>query len=68
VDEALFLADRIIFMQPKKIRKDISINFGSHRVRSEIVGSVKYMELRNQLISLFYEEVGEVIGGEEVYL
>lgn len=68
VDEALFLADRIIFMQPKKIRKEISVDFGKHRVRSEIVGSVKYVELRNELMALFYEEIGEAIGGEEVYL
>jgi len=68
VDEALLLANRIIFMQPKKILVDIKVDFGDKTERSEIMVSDEYNNLRKQLISLFYKDVAEKIGGEEVVL
>ncbi|MPM48670.1 Bicarbonate transport ATP-binding protein CmpD [bioreactor metagenome] len=64
VDEALYLADRIIFMQPGKIVRDIPIEFGKHRVRAAVQASDRYGRLRNQLVGLFYEEIAEAVDGE----
>jgi len=55
-------------MQPKKILVDIKVDFGDKKERSEIMVSDEYNELRKQLISLFYKDVAEKIGGEEVVL
>lgn len=68
VDEAILLADRIIFMEPKKIKADIKLNFGRKRVRKEIVNSEEYASLRRRLVSLFYTDLIDKIGGEEVVL
>jgi NitT/TauT family transport system ATP-binding protein len=59
IDEAIFLSSRVIFMQPKKIRDEIAVNFGSHRVRTDIFRSNDFNRLRNQLMSYFYEDIGE---------
>ena len=68
VDEALYLSDRIVFMQPRKIRKDIKTNFGTNRKRDELVSSDEYHNLRKELISLFYERVRNEIAEEGVYI
>ena len=68
VDEALYLADRIIFMQPKKIRRDIQTNFGKDRKRDELTSSPEYQSLRRELIGLFYERVRDEIAEEGVYI
>ena len=68
VDEALYLADRIIFMQPKKIRRDIQTNFGKERKRDELTSSPEYQSLRRELIGLFYERVRDEIAEEGAYI
>lgn len=68
IDEALLLANRIIFMQPKKILVDMKVDFGDKKTRSEIMSCDEYNQLRKELISLFYRNVAENIGGEEVVL
>lgn len=57
VEEALYLADRVIYMEPKRIKEDITIDFGPIRVRSEVFASDKYHHLRNRLVTLFYENI-----------
>jgi NitT/TauT family transport system ATP-binding protein len=59
VDEAIFLSNRIVFMQPKRIREEIPVNFGERRIRSEIFGSDEFLRLRNRLIGFFYEDIAE---------
>ncbi|MDR2502018.1 MAG: ABC transporter ATP-binding protein [Oscillospiraceae bacterium] len=61
IDEALFLADRIIFMEPKKIRREISVPFSRPRSQSEIFASKEYASLRSELFSLFYDDISEKI-------
>jgi len=64
IDEAIFLADRIIFMEPKKIKEEIDVTFPADLSREEIIRSQKYMEIRNKLMSLFLQDVGNRIGEE----
>jgi NitT/TauT family transport system ATP-binding protein len=59
IDEAIFLSNRVVFMQPKQIRDDITIDFGGPRVRSEIFRSNEFLRLRNRLVGFFYEDIAE---------
>jgi NitT/TauT family transport system ATP-binding protein len=68
IDEAILLADRIVFMAPKTVKEEIIIPFGRERRRREIVASEAYSALRRRLVSLFYAEISEKVGGEEVVL
>ncbi|MHB8061379.1 MAG: ABC transporter ATP-binding protein [Ruminiclostridium sp.] len=68
IDEAIILADRIVFMEPKKIKEQIKVDFPQGLAREEITKSKKYAEIRARLMELFYYEVGNRIGGEEVAL
>lgn len=66
VDEALLLADRIVFMEPKKIYKDIKINFERPRDRDTLIQNPEYIKLRRQLLQYFYANVAENIGEEVI--
>jgi NitT/TauT family transport system ATP-binding protein len=55
VEEALYLADRVIYMQPKKIKEEITVDFGKKRVRKELFGTPRFQKLRNHLVTLFYD-------------
>ncbi|MDR0804176.1 MAG: ABC transporter ATP-binding protein [Oscillospiraceae bacterium] len=68
IDEAILLADRIIFMEPKRIKEEIAVPFGKDRKRKEVVASEEYSVLRRKLVSLFYAELSSKVGGEEVVL
>jgi NitT/TauT family transport system ATP-binding protein len=59
IDEAIFLSTRVLFLQSKHIRDDILVDFGSRRVRADIFRSSDFNQLRNRLMSLFYEDIGE---------
>ena len=49
VDEALLLADRIIFMQPKKILQDIKVDFERPHDRDKLFQNPDYIGLRKVL-------------------
>jgi len=68
IDEAIILADRIIFMEPKKVKEEIIVQFPPELSREQIITSQRYTEIRTRLMSLFYQDVGNRIGGEEVVL
>ncbi len=70
IDEAIFLSDRIVMMasNPGHVFKEISVPFVRPRVRNELFQSPAYNNLRNELVSLFYKDVAEKIGNEEVVL
>ncbi|MDR1066661.1 MAG: ABC transporter ATP-binding protein [Clostridiales bacterium] len=68
VEEALYLADRVIYMEPKRIKEEIPIDFGSGRVRANLFGAPRFLQLRNHLITLFYDNADENMGSEPVYL
>ena len=70
VDEAILLSDRIIMMRanPGRVYRDIPVNFPRPRNRAELVASREYTELRNRLMALFYGDIADRIGGDEVIL
>lgn len=68
IDEAIILADRIVFMEPKKIKEQIKVGFEPTASRDDIFRSKLYSEIRTRLMELFYQDVANRIGGEEVTL
>ena len=63
VDEAILLADRIVVMEPKKIKAILNVEFPHPRLRDELVGKEEYENLHRKLISLFYDDVEKEIDG-----
>ena len=53
---------------PGHVFKEISVPFVRPRVREELFKNPAYSNLRNELVSLFYRDVAEKIGNEEVVL
>ena len=70
IDEAIFLSDKIIMMstRPGRVYKEIRVPFKRPRNRSEMIGLKEYSDFRNKLISLFYGDIVDKIGGSEVVL
>lgn len=70
IDEAIFLSDKIIMMstRPGRVYKEIRVPFKRPRNRSEMIGLKEYNDFRNKLISLFYCDIVDKIGGSEVGL
>jgi NitT/TauT family transport system ATP-binding protein len=68
VDEAILLSDRMLFMHGKKIEQEIAVNFPKPRKREEIVKSDEYRHLRDKVMHLFFRDVLETIGGNEVVI
>lgn len=68
LEEAIFLADRIVFMIPKGIRSVIDVNLERPRNKEKLLLSDKYRTLRSRLVKLFNdeEEKDEFIGGEGI--
>jgi NitT/TauT family transport system ATP-binding protein len=66
VDEAILLSDRMLFMHNKKIDQDIPVLFKRPRKREELVRSDEYRDLRARIMKLFFRDVLENIGGNEV--
>lgn len=68
IDEAIFLADRIIFMEPKKIKEQIKVDLVKDLPREEVLKSGRYNEIRTTLMGLFYQDIANRIGGDEVVI
>lgn len=70
IDEAIFLSDKIIMMstRPGRVHKEIQVPFKRPRNRTEMIGLKEYSDFRNELISLFYSDIVDKIGGNEVVL
>lgn len=56
LDEALFLADKIVFMAPKGIQKVINVDFERPRDKEKLLGNDRYRSLRGKLVKLFNNE------------
>ncbi len=65
LEEAIFLADRIVFMVPKGIHSVIDVNLERPRDKEKLMLSDKYRTLRSRLVKLFNneEDNSEFIGG-----
>jgi ABC-type nitrate/sulfonate/bicarbonate transport system, ATPase component len=70
IDEAILLSDRIIVMTagPGTVKKEIHIDFERPRDRSRLIRTQEYTDLRNKLVNLFYDDLIQKIGGEEVVI
>ncbi len=68
IDEAIFLSDRIVMMasNPGHVFKEISVPSIRPRNRSDLFQTSSYVQLRNELVSLFYKDVAEKIDEEVV--
>jgi NitT/TauT family transport system ATP-binding protein len=67
-DEALLLSDRIVFMAPKRIEQEIKVPFSRPRSEATFFSKPEYADMRKNLVSLFYRDVAQNIGGEEVLI
>lgn len=69
LDEALLLADKIVFMVPKGIHSVIDVNIPRPRSKEVFFDNEEYRKLHGKLVSLFYKEhIYNEIGGDEVVL
>ncbi len=55
IDEAIFLADRIIFMRPREIYDEIKIDFPRPRKRMSLMKTQEFYEVRKELIEMYYK-------------
>ena len=56
VDEAIYLSDRIVIMQPDpgRVFKEVRVPFERPRDRDALIGTSEYQQLRSELMDLFY--------------
>jgi NitT/TauT family transport system ATP-binding protein len=66
IDEAILLSDRIVVMEPKRIKEVLEVKLDYPRVRDELIGRGDYDRLYKRLISLFYDNVRNDIDLEVV--
>jgi NitT/TauT family transport system ATP-binding protein len=72
IDEALYLADRVIVFSPSpgRIRRTLPVPFRRPRQRIHLIHDKRYIELRNNILSLLQEDLLEgldnVEGGEGI--
>jgi NitT/TauT family transport system ATP-binding protein len=70
IDEALLLSDRIIVMSsgPGQVKREITVPFARPRERFLLTKEPNYASLRNEIVNLFYDDLANKIGGQEVVL
>ena len=70
IDEAILLSDKIVVLtaHPSTVAEIIPVPFERPRDRAELVKTPEYGAFRNRLLHLFYQDIAERIGGEEVIL
>lgn len=63
IDEALFMSDRIIMLRnsPGRIFRELDVPFTRPRNRAALVQAPEYTRLRNELLTLFFEDFGSGI-------
>lgn len=59
IDEALLLADRIVFMVPQKLREIIPVDLPRPRRREELLDNISYRRLHAHINALFEENAVE---------
>lgn len=69
VDEAVLLSDRILFMNQKRIEKEIEVPFERPRDRDRLSQNPAYQDFKRQIVELFYYDTKketEFEGGEGI--
>lgn len=56
LNEALLLADRIVFMRPKHIERIVDVDFARPRSLEELSLDLEFRKLRGELLELFYDD------------
>ncbi len=64
IDEAILLADRIVVMEPGRIRTVLPVEFPHPRKRENLTGTQEYESLHRKLIASFYAHVEDNIDAE----
>lgn len=64
IDEAILLADRIVVMEPGRIRTILPVQFPHPRKRDYLIGTDGYEILHRKLIASFYAHVEDSIDAE----
>ena len=67
IDEAILLADRIIFIDRHNIQADIEVGIKKPVTKADLIDNERFRELNSHLMKLFYQGVAEKIA-DEVYL
>ena len=60
LEEAIFLADKIVFMEPKGIKKIIDVKIDRPRLKEKMLGNDRYRTLRSQLVKMFSNDDEEI--------
>ena len=68
IDEAILLADRIIFIGGHKIRHEEKVLIPKPRDRELLYQNEECHALNQRLVRLFYRDISDKIGGEEVVI
>lgn len=68
LNEAILLADRIVFMMPLRIHSVIDVNIPRPRAREAVYETSEYKRLSNKLNHLFYNDVTSYVNENEVGL
>lgn len=70
IDEAILLSDKIVVLtaHPGTVAEVIPVPFDRPRNRAKLVQTPAYSAFRGRLLRLFYQDIAERIGGEEVIL
>jgi NitT/TauT family transport system ATP-binding protein len=63
-DEAILLSDRIIFMEPKRIKKELAIPIPRPRTKESLYKNAESRDLQTEIMWMFYSDVSESIGNE----
>ena len=66
IDEAILLGDRIIVMEPGRIRTEVEVNLPHPRKRDDLIGTPAYETLHRKLIAGFYAQIQEDIDTEVI--
>ena len=64
IDEAILLGDRIIVMEPGRIRMETDVDLPHPRRRDDLIGTPAYEALHRKLIAGFYTQIQEDIDSE----
>lgn len=56
LEEAILLADKIVFMEPKGIKEVIDVNIERPRNKEKLLNNDRYQNLRSRLVKMFHNE------------
>ena len=64
IDEAILLADRIVVMEPGRIKTIFDVDIPQPRTRERLIKTPEYEKLHRKLIASFFDQVEDSIDAE----